>query len=163
MGEVVAAHALRGAVRVRAYRPPAPSLGPGRVVTLAGRGPARTLRIHSALPHGRALLLVTFEGVTDRTAAEGLVGSHVLVPVSDLPPPAEGEFYYHELEGFRVETREGRSLGAVVETFSTGTNDVWVVQDGGREYLIPVIADVVRAIDRPGRRIVIDPLPGLLE
>ena len=51
----------------------------------------------------------------------------------------------------------------VRETFSTGVNDVWVVEGGERERLIPVIADVVRAIDRPARRIVIEPIPGLLD
>ena len=49
------------------------------------------------------------------------------------------------------------------ETFSTGLNDVWVVEAGEREWLIPVIADVVRAIDRAARRIVIEPIPGLLD
>ncbi|HTD26624.1 MAG TPA: ribosome maturation factor RimM, partial [Candidatus Elarobacter sp.] len=79
------------------------------------------------------------------------------------PPPAEDEFYYHEVVGFRVETTGGESLGAVAETFPTGLNDVWVVRGGGREHLIPVVADVVRAIDRATRRIVIEPLPGLLD
>ena len=66
-------------------------------------------------------------------------------------------------EGYRVETTDGRALGDVAETFSTGINDVWVVRDQGREHLIPAIADVVKLIDREGRRIVIDPLPGLLD
>ena len=65
--------------------------------------------------------------------------------------------------GFRVETVDGRALGEVAETFATGLNDVWVVRGTGREYLIPVIADVVRGIDRDARRILIDPLPGLLD
>src|SRR5438093_336493 len=99
----------------------------------------------------------------DRGAAEALVGARVLVRTTDLPPPAEDEFYYHEVVGFRVETTGGESLGAVAETFPTGLNDVWVVRGGGREHLIPVVADVVRAIDRAARRIVIEPLPGLLE
>ena len=60
-------------------------------------------------------------------------------------------------------TTDGRALGTITSTFSTGTNDVWVVQDGDRERLIPIIADVVREIDRPGRRVVIDALPGLLD
>src|SRR5437867_3186311 len=81
----------------------------------------------------------------------------------DLPPPAEDEFYYHEVVGFRVETTGGEPLGAVAETFTTGLNDVWVVRGSGREHLIPVIADVVRALDRATRRIVIEPLPGLLD
>ena len=66
-------------------------------------------------------------------------------------------------EGFEVTTNDGRRLGTVTETFSTGANDVWVVRDAEREHLIPAIADVVRAIDRDGRRIVIEPMPGLLD
>jgi 16S rRNA processing protein RimM len=91
------------------------------------------------------------------------VGARVLVLQADLPPPGDDEFYYHELEGFAVATTDGQALGSIVETFATGANDVWVVRDGRREYLIPVIADVVRSIDRDGRRIVIEPIPGLLE
>jgi 16S rRNA processing protein RimM len=163
VGEIVAAHALRGQVRLRAYQPPAPSLRAGAEVVLERDDLRRTLRVLSAAPHARGQVLVTLEGVADRTAAEALVRARVLVPAAALPPLEEGEFYYHEIEGFRVHTVDGRALGSVVETFSTGANDVWVVRGTGREYLIPVIADVVTEIDRTGRRIVIDPLPGLLD
>lgn len=163
VGRVVGAHALRGLLRVRAYQPPASSLAAGRHVILEGPGGRREVRLRSASPHGRGLVLVGLEGIEDRTAAEALVGATVLVPQGDLPPPAENEFYYHEIEGFRVETVGGEHLGVIVETFPTGTSDVWVVRGEGREHLIPVIADVVRAIDRSGQRVVIEPLPGLLE
>jgi 16S rRNA processing protein RimM len=131
------------------------------VLERAGERAAR--RIRSATAFRGSLILVQLDGVTDRTAAERLVGSHVLVPVADLPPPADGEFYYHEIEGFRVETVGGEPLGTVVQVFPTGTNDVLVVRGARRELLIPVIADVVRAIDRGERRILIQPLPGLLD
>jgi len=158
----VGPHALRGLVRVRAYQPPAPSLVSGRVIELERAGLRREARVLSAGAHGRGLVLVALEGVSDRSAAEALVGARVLVRVADLPEPAADEFYYHELVGFRVETAAGEPLGAIAETFTTGTNDVWVVR-GEREHLIPVIADVVCAIDRAERRVVIDPLPGLLD
>jgi len=119
--------------------------------------------VASAGPHGRGLVLLGIEGVADRNAAEALVGARVLVRRAELPAPAADEFYYHDLVGCRVETTDGRALGAITATFSTGLNDVWVVRDGAREHLIPVIADVVRAIDAPAGRVVIDPLPGLLE
>ena len=60
-------------------------------------------------------------------------------------------------------TTDGRALGTIAETFSTGLNDVWIVRDGPREHLIPIIADVVREIDHDGRRVVIEPMPGLLD
>src|SRR5438093_7077583 len=163
VGEIVGAHALRGWLRLRAYQPPAPSLVPGRRVLIAQAGACRELEVRSATPHGRGRVLLALAGVDDRRAAEALVGARVLVQAADLPPPAAGEFYYHEVVGFRVETTGGESLGTVAETIATGLNDVRVVRGNGREHLIPVVADVVRAIDRAARRIVIEPLPGLLE
>ena len=164
VGQVVAAHALRGVVRVRAYNPPAPSLVAGRSVLLEAPGGARhEVPVLSATPFRGGLVLVAFQGTNSREAAQALVGSRVLVPRSDLPPPGANEFYYHEILGFEVATVGGESLGSIAETLPTGANDVWVVRGAGREYLIPVIADVVRLIDRAARRVVIEPLPGLLE
>jgi 16S rRNA processing protein RimM len=148
---------------MRAYQPPAPSLAPGVEVVLEHGTRRLPTRVVSAAPHARSQVLLALEGTTDRNAAEALVGARVLVSAEALPPLGENEFYYHEIEGFEVATTDGRVLGEVAETFSTGANDVWVVRGAGREYLIPVIADVVRDIDRESRRIVIDPMPGLLD
>ena len=163
VGEIVAAHALRGFVRVRVYQPPAPTLCAGAHVVLERDGQRRDARVVSAAPHARGLVLSALDGVTSRDAAEALVGSRILVDVRDLPPAADDEFYYHEVARFRVETTAGESLGEIAETFATGLNDVWVVRGGAREHLIPVTDEVVRAIDRDARRIVIEPLPGLLD
>jgi 16S rRNA processing protein RimM len=163
VGEIVGAHALKGLVRVRAYQPPAPSLHAGAPVVIEHADARREATVRAAAPHGRGLVLVQFDGVEDRDAAEALVGARVLVRAADLPAADEGEFYYHEVTGFSVETTAGEPLGRIAETFTTGLNDVWVVRDGEREQLIPVIADVVRTLDRAAGRVVIEPLPGLLD
>jgi len=119
-------------------------------------------RVVAAAPHGRGMLL-RLDGIEDRDAAAALTGMRVLVRATDLPAPDAGEFYHHELHGFAMVTTDGRTIGTITETFSTGLNDVWVVQGDGGEHLIPIIADVVREIDRAGRRVVIEPMPGLLE
>jgi 16S rRNA processing protein RimM len=118
--------------------------------------------IARAAPHGRGML-VALDGIRDRDAATALTGMRVLVRAADLPALAPDEFYHHELHGFAMTTTDGRALGTIAETFSTGTNDVWVVRDGAHEHLIPIIADVVREIDRARRRVVIEPMPGLLD
>jgi ribosomal 30S subunit maturation factor RimM len=38
-----------------------------------------------------------------------------------------------------------------------------VVRDGEREFLIPVIEDVVKGMDFTTRRVTIEPIPGLLD
>jgi 16S rRNA processing protein RimM len=163
VGQIVGAHSLRGLVRLHPYQLPSPSLVPDRRILLERGGIRRDARLLSVAPHARGLLLIGLDGVTDRTAAEALAGTIVLVRQSDLPVLAADEFYHHEVVGFAVDTVAGESLGTITETLSTGLNDVWIVRDGEHEHLIPVIADVVRSIDREARRIVIAPMPGLLD
>ena len=143
-------------------QPGAPSLFPGARILLERDDAWLEAEVAGIAPHGRAMR-IAFTGVNGRDAAAQLTGMRVLVHAADLPPLEEGEFYHHEVQGFAVVTTDGRALGTIADTFSTGTNEVFVVRDGAREHLIPVIADVVREIDRAGRRVTIDPMPGLLE
>ena len=58
---------------------------------------------------------------------------------------------------------DGCRIGTIEEIFSNGAHDVWVVRDAEREVLVPVIEDVVKAMDLGGRRVTIEPIPGLLD
>jgi len=162
VGTLGSPHGLAGHLRLWPSQPGAPSLTPDAVVLLERDDAWHEARIATVAPHGRAMR-IGFVGVHDRDAAALLTGMHVRVRAAALPPLEEGEFYHHEVQGFAVVTTDGRALGTIAETFSTGTSDVFVVRDGEREHLIPVIADVVRVIDRAARRVTIDPMPGLLE
>ncbi len=92
-------------------------------------------------------LVATLPGIEDRDAADALRGAEVWVPRAALPPPGEGEYYWVDLEGLRVVNLEGAGFGVVSHLFSTGANDVIVVE-GERERMIPFLQpDVVRSVD----------------
>ena len=163
VADILGPHGLRGLLRVRPCQPDSPALAPGASLLIERQGWWGTAALESVAPHGSGLLLVAIDGVDDRTSAEQAAKARLLVRAADLPVLEDNEFYWHEVVGFAVETLTGEALGTVADTMSTGMNDVWIVRGGAREFLIPVIADVVRTFDRAGRRIVIDPLPGLLD
>jgi 16S rRNA processing protein RimM len=106
---------------------------------------------------------VMLEGIGDADAAEALRGGAVMVAAADLPPLGEGEFYYFQLAGAEVMLTDGRRLGTIEDIMSTGAHDVWVVREGEREVLVPVISDVVKAMDLAARRVTIEAVPGLLD
>ena len=101
-------------------------------------------------------LVARFDGAADRDAAAAWRGARIGVCASALPTAAEREHYWHDLIGLRVVTRDGDDLGAVARLFSTGAHDVLVVQDAGRERLLPFVGHVVETVDAPGGRIVVD-------
>lgn len=109
-------------------------------------------------------LLLTFEGYNTPESVGVLRNQVLYVRTADLPPLPEGEYYHHQLLGLDAVDERGRLLGKVTEILETGANDVLIVRsETGREALLPLIDDVVLAIDLPGRRMRIHLLPGILD
>jgi 16S rRNA processing protein RimM len=107
-------------------------------------------------------LLLQFEGCISRDMARSLAGCDLCVPRDELPAPAEGEFYWFDLEGLTVYTEDGVCLGRVEEFFPTGSNEVLVVRQGVEETLLPFIKDVILAVDTAQRTLHVRVIPGLL-
>ena len=109
---------------------------------------------------GRTLgkrLICKLPDVDDCDAGSVLLGCDISIARQLLPPLAQNEYYWTDLEGLEVVTLEGALLGEVSHLFATGANDVVVVKHGTREYLIPFVQGVyVCSVDIAGRRMVVD-------
>lgn len=155
VGEICGVHGVRGELRLRSHCEPIESiftLLPWRVGEGAQAPSWSSVR---GRRHGKGLL-ARLEGIEDRDAAEALVGRSVWVPRDRLPPVAEGEYYWADLEGLEVVTREGFCLGRVDHLFATPGNDVMVVR-GERERLLPFTpGHCVDAVDLQAGRITVD-------
>jgi 16S rRNA processing protein RimM len=108
-------------------------------------------------------LIVRFEDVRDRNAAEVLRGRTLLISSEELRPLEAGEFFLHDLVGLEVQTMEGQLVGRVVEIYETGPGHMLEVDDGERGYLIPFSGQLVSEVDVRAGRIVIEAIPGLLD
>jgi 16S rRNA processing protein RimM len=158
VGIVTGVHGLRGEVSVQNRSDNPDRWTPGGTVFREDGAP---LTISASRRHGRRLR-VSFGGVSDRSSAEALRGTVLVVPESWLPDLAEGEWWAHQLEGCEVRTVSGRILGAVREVIPNPANDLWVaVDDAGRETLVPALADLLIDVDVAARTIVVDDVPGL--
>ena len=158
VGKVTKAHGLRGEVTILPLTDNPHRFSAGGVVYLED---GRALPIGQARGNGPRLL-VTFEGVADRAAAETLRGAMLVVPESDLPELPEGTYWPHELEGCEVVTAAGRPLGTITDVVANRANDIWITTDpDGREILVPAIREVVDEVDIPARRVTVNEVPGI--
>jgi 16S rRNA processing protein RimM len=163
VGRIARAHGLRGEVALE-VRTDSPEIrfAPGAVVrTQTGN---RLLTVTSSRPHsGR--LLVTFDEVTDRTAADMLRGLLLVIDSDDAPPLDDpDEFYDHQLVGLRAELADGALIGVVAEVLHLpGGETLAVTRPDGREVLIPFVVSIVPTVDVVGGRLLVTPPEGLLE
>jgi 16S rRNA processing protein RimM len=158
VGRITKAHGVHGEVAIENRSDNPDRWAPGAVV-FDDAGRAFTVR--AVRPHGPRLL-VTFEEIEDRTAAQGLVGVTLQVPESWLPPLPEGSWWSYEATGCVVHTESGRSLGTVAEVLAYPAQDLWrVVADDGSETLIPVVDAFILSVDLAGRSAVVRDVPGL--
>jgi 16S rRNA processing protein RimM len=159
VGRVGRPHGIRGELTVQVHTDdPDLRFAPGSVLATepAERGPLtiRSSRWHS----GR--LLVTFDGCADRSSAEELRGTVLVVDSDDAGPAGPEEFWDHDLVGLSVVTVGGEPVGEVTDVLHHG-QDLLVV--GPRQILVPFVAAIVPEVDVGAGRVLIDPPPGLLD
>ena len=137
-----------------------------KLTTLLGvsaDGTRRSLQIEEQWFHGNRIVF-KFAGFDRIEEAKELVGYDLAVPEDqrvELPPDS---FYEWELVGCRVQTVDGREIGQVKDVMRTGGVEILkVVDETGRDRLIPMASEIVIEIDKEKKLIRIDPPEGLLE
>jgi len=165
IGRIVRPHGVRGELRAEILTD-----YPDRMLVFARHshtlyvGKAHQPFTLTAVRFHQGAMLLTFKECTTRDEADALRGALVEIALEDAVPLEEGEYYHFQLIGTQVETEEGDVLGDIVDVFTApGANDVFVVHGSRGEILIPAIEDVVINLDVEAGRVVIRPLPGLLD
>lgn len=163
LGRVARGQGLEGEVRFRAYiRQPGIVEQLHRILLQFPDGREKEFNVRRTRQQGKQVLLL-FEGITDRTAADALSGARLLAARSDLPQLPAGEYYPGELEGYTVVALDGEVIGPVEEVWQLPASDVLRVDHHGREALIPVVESIIVRVEHDSRRIVINVLEGLLD
>jgi len=161
IGRIVRAHGLRGEVSTRVLTDFPERFETMEWVYLGNEFEAMPYRLESFRWHKQNVLL-TLEGVTNRTQAELLKGQLVQVPLEEAVPLPDGSYYLYQLIGLKVEDTSGKFLGVIKSVLETGANDVYVVEHEGQELLLPAIPDVVKSVDITQGIMVVHLLDGLI-
>lgn len=111
----------------------------------------------------RDRLVLKLAGIDDAGAAAALRGATVLAADGDAPPLPPGSHYRARLVGLAVRDEQGRGLGHVHDLERHGGGDLLVVQDGARQFLVPLAGEIVRHIDEAAGWIEVRLPPGLRE
>lgn len=167
VGRIIRPHHNRGHVLVAAETDfPETRFAAGNTVWCrrAGRDEELTViecRMHDGKP------IVGFDGFDSINAAETLRGCELRVAASELPALEAGQFWHHDLVGCQVVTTAGEAVGTVIRIDDSATSLLVVAPEhsrtGAPEILIPLVSSICTSVDVAAKKIVVEPIPGLLD
>jgi 16S rRNA processing protein RimM len=156
IGEVLGAWSLKGGVRVKTLTDFPERFEPNEKVFIDGT----SFDIQSSAWQKDNVIL-KLSGIDTPEDAAKLRRKTLDIPASELHDLPEGQYYHFDIIGLEVSTTGGLMLGKVINILNCG-NDVYVVKGEGKEILIPATKDVIKSIDLKSKKMVIEPIEGLL-
>ena len=162
LGKIIRPHGLKGLLRVQSYADSENSFIAAETLFLkTEEGRWHEYAVISANRH-KNYFMVALEGIDNRDKAEKYSGVELYIKRETVPLDAD-EYFWDELVGLSVCLESGKTLGRIDRIVATGSNDIFIVKEGSKEYYIPAIHDVVKQIDLEKGRMTIFVMEGLLD
>lgn len=150
LGRISGVFGIKGWLKVMSFTRPKENIFNYEALLLGINGQWQHVDIEATQKRGDRLLL-KLSGIDTPEAARDFLGCDLGVDQQQLPDLPEGEYYWHQLIGLKVENLEGQLLGQVSDIRETGANDVLVVSAADsdkRKILIPLIMNIyVKQVD----------------
>ena len=160
-GKITGTHGIRGFVRVQPWCDSGEFLKKFKVLYLDKNG-NNELSVEKIQPNGN-VMIIKFKGIDSIERAETLRNNILYINRDDAHLP-EGSYFVQDLIGCAVyDFNSNEVLGVVSDVTQTGANDVWHVKNEDKEYLIPVIDEVVQKVDVDASEVFITPLKGIFD
>lgn len=152
VGRVIKPHGIRGKIKIEYFGEAFSDFPLYRTVFIEDRvGRLRAYEILEVIPQPPRVIL-RLKGIGKIEEVQPLIGKEIFVKKEALPDLPRGEYYWMEILGMEVQTEKGKKIGKVKEILRTGANDVYVVEGGRGEILLPATEEVIQSVD-PGRRV----------
>ena len=106
---------------------------------------------------------VKIAGTDDRNSAERLVGSLLFVDEQDRIRLSKERYFIHDIIGLTVVDEEERTIGSIKDVLRLPAHDVYVVEAGGREVMLPAVKEFIRSIDLKTKSMRVHLIEGMVE
>jgi 16S rRNA processing protein RimM len=111
----------------------------------------------------KQFVIIKFFDINYINEAEELKNYQVLIDESEKYLLPEDNFYVSDLIDCEVYLESGKYLGKLKDVVDTSGTDIFLVTGQDKEYMLPASRDMILEIDLENKKIIVDPIPGILD
>ncbi len=160
VGVIANTHGVHGEVKVFPTTDDITRFKKLKMVQLDTGKELKELKI-AGVKYFKNMAILKFEGIDNINEIEKYKGKDLLITREQAVPLLKDEFFICDLIGCQVVTEDGTQVGELTEVLQTAANDVFVVQSGNKEILVPYIEDCVKNISIEEKKVTVVLLPGM--
>lgn len=162
IGQIVNTHGLKGFVKVVPYTDDIERFDELKKVIIVYDKKDIEVDIEK-VKYFKNMVILKFKGIDHINDAEKYKNCLLKIKREDAKKLDENTYFIADLIGIAVYNEDDKKIGTLVEVFSTGSNDVYVVKDeNGKQILLPAISAVIKKVDIADEKMIVDISGGII-
>ena len=162
VGIITSTHGIKGEVKVFSTTDNPERFKTLKKVILATGKENLDLEIEST-KFFKQYTILKFKGYDSINDIEKYRGRELYVDRKNADKLKKDEYYIADLLGMKVVTDEQKEFGTLKDVLETGANDVYIVDTGDKEVLLPAIKECIKEINLENNTITVHIMEGLLD
>lgn len=162
IGQIVNTSGLKGVIKVKPFTDDITKFNNLKTIYISIKKELKEFKIEQ-VRFNKNMVFLKLEGIDRVEEAESYRNLYLKIKRDKNEKLEENSYYIVDIIGSKVYTDFEEELGEIVDVFSTGSNDVYVVKDSlGKQILLPAIKDVIKNVDIQNKKIIVHLLEGLI-
>lgn len=162
IGQIVNTNGLKGVVKVKPFTDDIKEFETFENIYVQKKAELVEFKIES-VRYAKQMVFLKLKGIDTVEEAELLRNFYIKINRDVLPELEADSYYIVDLLECEVFTIDGENLGKMDDVFNTGSNDVYVVKnEEGKQILLPAIKEVIKNVDIPNKKIIVELMEGLI-
>lgn len=162
IGMIVNTYGIKGFLKVVPYTDDIARFEDLKSIYIETKNSLKTVIIED-VKYAKNLVLLKIKGIDDINTAQKYKNCYIKIDRKDAVKLPEDSYFIVDLIGVSVYTDNNEELGHIIDVYSTGANDIYVVKDEmGKQVLLPAIGDVIKNVDIQNKKMIVHLIDGLV-
>ena len=162
IGQIVNTSGLKGEIKIKPFTDDITKFNDFKTIYVSVKKELKEFKVEK-VRFSKNMVFLKLKGIDTIEEAENYRNLYIKRKRDKDEKLEEDTYYIVDLIGCKVCTDDQKELGELIDVFSTGSNDVYVVKDElGKQVLLPAIKDVIKNVDIKNKLITVHLMEGLV-
>ena len=162
IGQIVNTSGLKGEIKIKPFTDDITKFNNFKTIYISIKKELKEFKIEK-VRFSKNMVFLKLKGIDTIEEAENYRNLYIKRKRDKDEKLEKDTYYIVDILGCKVYTDQQKELGEVIDVFSTGSNDVYVVKDElGKQILLPAIKDVIKNVDIENKLITVHLMEGLI-